>query len=147
MNFYNFVYLSLAIAIVFYFMGAGPLVQLYNQQGGGFLVLSCPEDTATYGNISGDYVNEPSQCEDTFFTQLVTILVVGGLGIVLALVLGYSAMYIIPLLILWVCINLFVFPFSFLMDPAMSDEIRIIVTVVINAMTGLALLNFIRGPT
>lgn len=149
MNFTNFAYLCVAIALVFYFMGAGPMVQLYNQQGGGFLKLSCPADTVTYGtvNATGTYTNESSQCQDTFFTQLVTILVIGGLGIVLSLVIGFSAMYIIPLLLLWICINLFVFPFSFLLDPAFPAEMLIPVTVIMNVLTGLALLNFIRGPT
>jgi hypothetical protein len=150
MNFTNFVYLSISIALVFYFMGAGPMVQLYNQQGGGFLKLSCPADNLAYGSISnatGTYTNPPSACTNTFFAQLSTVLLIGIGGIVAGILLGFSAMFIIPVMLLWAFITLFVFPFSFLLDPSMPPMIIIPLTVILNAITGLALLNFIRGPT
>lgn len=150
MNFTNFAYLCVSIALVFYFMGAGPMVQLYNQQGGGFLKLSCPSDTIAYGNITnatGTYTNPPSACSDTFFSQLSTVLLIGIGGIVAGILLGFSAMFIIPVMLLWAFITLFVFPFSFLLDPAFPEQMLIPVTVIINVLTGLALLNFIRGPT
>jgi len=155
MNFTNFAYLCLAIALVFYFMGAGPLVQVNmggyagGSSGTGFLKLSCPADTIAYGtiNATGTYTNEQSKCNDTFFTQLTTILLIGIGGIVVAWLLGFSAMYVIPLVILWAFVNLFVFPFSFLLDPAFPAEVVITITAILNVLMGLALLNFIRGPT
>jgi hypothetical protein len=155
MNFTNFAYLCLAIALVFYFMGAGPLVQVNmggyagGSAGTGFLKLSCPADTVAYGtiNTTGTYTNEASKCNDTFFTQLVIVLIVGGLGIGIGMLLGFSAMFVIPVVLAWAFINLFVFPFSFLLDPAFPAEVVIPVTAFLNVLTGLALLNFIRGPT
>lgn len=139
MRFAAYALLMICIGIVFYMLGlTEPMVSLYDSQG-GYLQLNCPED-------AGVLDNQPSQCGDTFFSIMVTTLSMGALGIVISALTGYSAIYIIPIILIYVFLNIFVFPFSVLLNPeVVPTEVAVILTVIINAISALGILSFIRG--
>lgn len=145
MRFAPYVILMLCISAIFYLMGlTQPLVSVYDTHSGQFLKLNCPADA----DPPSPYQNEDPECTDTFFSILMGVLTIGILGVVVSTLMGFSAMYIVPIILLYILVNFFVFPFSILLDTAaMPPEISVLLVVAINAISVLALLNFIRGGT
>jgi hypothetical protein len=93
-------------------------------------------------------VGGPLTCNDTFFGVLALLLVVGGFGIIVLTLAGFAAMYVIPAVMIFVFLNLFVFPMATLLNPALvAPELGIAFAVLMNMLTVLALFNFIRGAT
>jgi hypothetical protein len=123
-----------SISVVFYFLGFPPLLtRLFDTQGQfidiGVLLKTLFESIGT--------------------TSALTTL---GLSLATAVLLtyfsGFGAVYVLPLFLLVGFLNLFVFPVSFLLDPAnvaMPVELNIVLQVFFNILTALTIIDFIRG--
>jgi hypothetical protein len=137
-----------SMSLVLYFMGfSSPLLYLWNNQGAHALEPVC--DPATQLN-----------CQNTGVLNRLTMailpsgdLLIAGLialaitGLVASLLGGFSAMFIIPLLIVSAVAVYLVLPFSFIFSMAMPDEIRIPLFVFMNIITVIAFIDFVRGSS
>ena len=65
--------------------------------------------------------------------------------IILSLSVGYGAIYILPAVILWLFLNYFVFPLSFIFDATLDPMLKYVFFGFFNLITVLAVLTFIRG--
>jgi len=133
MRFEAYVIFMLCIATVFSMIGlTEPLYTLYDAQDGQFIKLNSPSDSS----------------EDNFFNILI-FGIAGAVGIVavaIALITGYSAMFIIPLVMVFLILNFFVFPFSTIFNtPGMPEIVGYLLVVFFNGITVLAVMSFIRG--
>ena len=129
-----------AISLVFYFLGftsiMGYMADNHEEQFGSlFMPLACEEGT------------ECDENDSALLNLIITAVSIGALGIVIALFTGYSAVYLVPILLLIAILNLIIFPISFIFDPAMSEFIKIPLVMFFNIMSILAIINFIRGST
>jgi hypothetical protein len=155
MRFADYALLLFSLALVFYFVGiTKPLVSLsgsvdYNGTNTTqYIKLNCDTDAKNYSPSSTGMVGGPLTCNDTFFGVLALLLVVGGFGIIVLTLAGFAAMYVIPAVMIFVFLNLFVFPMATLLNPALvAPELGIAFAVLMNMLTVLALFNFIRGAT
>jgi hypothetical protein len=155
MRFANYALLLFAMALVFYFVGiTKPLLSLsgsvdYNGTNTTqYLKVNCQTDADAYSPSSTEIAGGPLTCHDTFFGVLSLLLVAGGFGIVVLSLAGFSAMYVIPAVMLFVFLNLFVFPLNDLLNPALvAPELGISFAVLMNVLMVLAFFNFIRGAT
>jgi hypothetical protein len=130
----NYVMLMFAITVIFYFLGYPPLLlRLFDSQG-QFIDI-------------GTLLKR-------LFDSIATLSALATLGISLAAAVlltyfsGFGAIYILPLFLLVGFFNFFVFPVSFLLDPAnvaMPLEVNIILQVFFNVITILTIIDFIRG--
>lgn len=129
MRFVAYTILLFSIAVVLYYMGYGPIVDIFNQRGGSPISISCPSDNLF--------------CSDTTVIFGAIIFVILSAGAFVALISGFSSMYVVPLLILMAVLNFVIFPFNFIMSA--PSELSIPVIVLMNVLTVLAVINFVRG--
>lgn len=91
--------------------------------------------------------NTPSSSNISIMWLLFAILL--GAGVLAALLGGFSAMYIIPALIIIAIVNLVVMPYSFLFDPSIPESVFnflfIPLIAIFNIITVLAVIDFVRG--
>lgn len=135
-----YVSILFSITLIFYLGGFSPIgIQLLSMtsQGthGGIQKVASPGDLL-------DTVNPLSESKDILTMMMFTIIVSAG---VMSFILGFSAIYIIPLLILFSILNFFVFPLSAVLDMTMPVEIRVIIIFLYNVITIMACVTFIRG--
>lgn len=73
--------------------------------------------------------------------------IIGIAAVIWALMNGFAANYLIPLLILIAIIglNLFIFPLSFLMDMDAPTIIKVFIPAILNLLFVLAVMDFMRG--
>jgi hypothetical protein len=135
-----YVILTFSIGLVLYLLGYQSIgiMMLFGQQGGGFLDFGTILNVMTSSILNGGSGTGP--------------LAVIGLGLVAAaataLILGFSALFIIPIVMLIALLNFLVFPFSFLItapnDP-IASAFYIPFVVFMNILCVLALASFVRG--
>lgn len=129
-----------SVALSFYFLGFQPilLVMTEGQDGhnNGVIKLNCPSDDPNCA--SGENNN-------AFLFTVATMISVGIFGIALGLITGYSAMYIIPIIMLTVAIQYFILPFGTLFNLIENETIRTPVIFFFNMITVLAVIHFVRG--
>jgi hypothetical protein len=114
------------------------MMMLFNQQGNGFLDFNSILNIITSSILNGASGTGP--------------LAVIGLGLVAsaatAMILGFSALFVIPIVMLIALLNFLVFPLSFLVtapnDPVAS-AFYVPFVVFMNILCVLALASFIRG--
>jgi hypothetical protein len=157
MRFADYALLLFAMMVVFYFVGIQqPLIGVsqaadYSNTTAKttqYLKLNCVADAAAYSPSSTGIAGGALTCNDTFFGVLALLLVVGGFGILVLALAGFSAMYVIPAVMIFVFLNLFVFPLSSILNPALvAPELGYAFVALMNMLTVLALFNFIRGAT
>lgn len=156
MRFADYALLLFAMALVFYFVGiTKPLLSLsgsvdYNDTNTTqYLKVNCPADASAYSpHPSTPFTGGPLTCNDSFFGILALLLVVGGFGIIVLTLAGFAAMYVIPAVMIFVFLNLFVFPLSSILNPTLvAPELGYAFVALMNMLTVLALFNFIRGAT
>lgn len=154
-SFTAYVILLFCISLALYFVGyTSPLLQYYNcqgqnslsgtdiVQGSGHAIQNCPgvaNGTQSAG-IANAFINDTTGLILIGFVALIASGIISNL-----LGQGYSAIYIIPLLILMAVLNLVVFPMSFITQSAMPDILKIILIVFFNLLTVLAIISFVRG--
>jgi len=73
-----------------------------------------------------------------------------GIGAAIAavattLALGFGSVYVLPLALLVGVISFLVFPFNWIFIPELDVGIKVVVVVLFNTLTVLALVNFVRG--
>lgn len=80
---------------------------------------------------------------------LAILAIVGTAAAIWLLMQGFSANYLIPILMLGVMIalNFFFFPLNFLTDPSigMPTILKVLIAVILNTLFILAMMDFIRG--
>jgi len=141
MRFTAYVMLMICLSLVLFFMGGSPLVHIYNSEAGAngeFVQINNPCD------IDDTECNQ--QYEGALLQSFGSVIAAGALGVVLSLILGYSAMYVIPLVMILVILNFFVFPVSELFGTLSEfSYLYIPIVVIYNVLTVLAIAHFVRG--
>jgi hypothetical protein len=130
----NYIMLWLAIVLVFYFLGYPPgIINVLNTSytAGGYL------DIKTM--LTG------------FFDSIATPAGISALGInaaaavILTFLAGFGAIYIIPIFIFIVVVNIFAFPVSSIIVSTTPDIIKIPLLLFFNVLLLLTAITFIRG--
>lgn len=132
-----YVILLFSFSLVGYWLGYQPigisaLQDLYNRQGTG------PLDYVDVLRSIGTAMLDPN--------GPIGVLGIAALtGIAVALISGYAGLYVLPLLMLVVVLNIFIIPTSYIVSPLIPDLIKIPILVFLNLVIGLMLVQFIRG--
>ncbi len=145
MRYSSYVLFMLAITIVFYFLGYSSVNNILMQRGITFFSITCPpySDTSSETSASNPY---PLICPNTNGLIIIAsfILAISFIG-VLTFLSGFSAVYVVAMVLLAVSVNFFVFPISSgIFDPN-SSIISTILVVIFNTLLVLAVLDFVRG--
>lgn len=140
MKFSTYIWFLFAVCLVLYYLQYYPMVVYFADNGQSIVNIECAE---------GDQFCQNEARAEFYRTSTVfgaMLLVIAGAGIALvALITGYSAIYIIPLLILMAILNFVVFPLGFVLDPTIPEFLKYPIAVFFNLMTVLATVSFIRG--
>ncbi|MDD3906561.1 MAG: hypothetical protein PHS46_08610 [Candidatus Omnitrophica bacterium] len=128
-----YILLMFSITVVFYMMG-------YNSVALNALYAAQSGDTFDIATFLGHLAEGALAPQNAIGTVLALIA-----GAAATLIAGYAAIYIIPLAFLLMFLNLVVYPFSFVLDPAMPDMIKVPLVVFFNLLSIMAVLSFIRG--
>lgn len=137
MRFVAYVMLLFCVSLMLYFMGYRPIIDLFNAKGSGILAISCPVDPSNPTAI-------PICTNQDYVMGAVFLFILGATGLV-ALMSGFAALYVIPMLLLMAVLNFFIFPLNFIFGA--PELLRIPVLAFYNIITVLAAMNFIRGGT
>jgi len=142
-----YIMILFSLSLVFYFLGyQSPLLQTLNNQG-------CTQAEIDAAEASGESLNCALSVESfvrvlasnmTSDNALAAILGIAVIGAA-ALLTGFGAIYIIPLMMLLAFLNFVVFPISFIFDPALPAIIKFPFVVFFNLLTILAIVSFTRG--
>jgi len=129
-----YVLLMFAVSAVFYFLGYKPIAleSVYSNQGGDTFTESDIFSKLTEGALSPG-------------TSLAAVVAAIAIAFAATLVAGYAAIYIIPIAILILLFNYLIFPFSFVLDPATPDIIKLPVVALMNILMIMSFLSFARG--
>lgn len=143
-----YVFLIFSINLALYAAGFQPLIiALFTQQGGSFDVNGNPVGGVLDASTILSVITNPILNAGDTTGPLAVI----GLGLIAAgltaLILGFSALFIIPIVILIGLLNLLIFPFSFMTAPndPISSAFYIPFVVAMNILCVLALTSFVRG--
>lgn len=142
-----YIMLLFSLSLVFYFLGyQSPLMQTLNNQG-------CTQAEIDAAEAAGESLNcvlsmesflrvlASNMTSDNALAAVLGIAVIGAA----ALLTGFGAIYIIPLMMLLAFLNYVVFPLSFVFDPTMPGMIKYPLVVFFNILTILPIVSFIRG--
>lgn len=138
MRFGAYILFMFSIVLVFYLMGykSAAMTELYNQQA---------DVSAADGSIDIPLFLA-GMAESALAPQnFISLVIIAIAAAATTLILGYAAIYIIPIAMLIFIMNYVVFPFAFILDPSTPDMIRIPVTVFLNLITMMGILSFVRG--
>ncbi len=149
MRFFAYAILLFSISAAFYFMGyepgifaimgANPQAVLPSVNG-----LDCSVNTNLPACVAQSENNAtPGSPNYTLIGEL--ILVVLAASIFSALVGGFAAVYIIPLVFVFVIYNLMILPANFVFDASLPEMIRVPILALLNILCAAAVVNFIRG--
>lgn len=126
-----------SISLVLYLMGYSSLIintyaeHAKESSSSGFLEIS---DVL---RIMANAVLSPSGLQ---------LLLIGAVAALSSLLLGgFGSMYIVPMMLLLSILNLFVFPFSFIVSASIPSYVSIPLVVFINLLTLLCITTFVRG--
>jgi hypothetical protein len=150
MRFAAWVFFTVSISLVLYMMGYTPVAGPFATGGGGVFLASANNTVAPTQciDIPGS-AGCPEAKGDAGGISSITYLLMAGLvatAVIFVLFFAnFSAIYIIPLIIMGVLVNFFIIPWSFIMGAPI--EIQTAGMVIFNIMTLLAMINFVRGPT
>jgi hypothetical protein len=148
MRFSAYVLFLLAISIPMYMFGETNMVGYFTSNktislnntnttyslGNSTLPMTCP---------SGDIYCQGTQDQPSLLWGFIAVLLAAA--ILTIFLQGFAAVYIIPALFLVTFINVVVLPYSFIFDPAMPDLIKMPLVALLNIITVLAVVDFIRG--
>jgi len=149
MKFAAWLFLTVSMALILYYLGYTPIIPLIEGGDNGKFLANANNSVviSQCSNLS------MSGCEQIpvrgnggatiSFTNLAIWGLIGAVGLFAAYIVGFSAIYIIPLAILGILVNFFIFPWSFIINT----PFEIPGMVIFNVITLLAVLNFVRGPT
>jgi hypothetical protein len=124
----------LGISIMLYLMGYQPIISQFESKG----VLE-----PAIGTASLDSSGNPVSSSNTGYLTGLIIAGCIGLSWLIVALLGYSAFFIIPIIILTVFLDFFIFPTGFL--TSLPGQWPFIGVIFFNAMKILAVMNFVRG--
>lgn len=129
MRFPAYIILMFGISLSLYFLGYQPIAVQMLAQGSSPVKINC-EGTAI--------------CEDqTVIIGSIFFFLIAAAALI-TLVTGFSAIYVIPIFILLAVLNFFVLPMNFMMSVT-EPLIKYPVLALLNTLTVLAVINFIRG--
>lgn len=130
MRFSAYILLIFCISMSLYFIGYDNIISHFQEKGHSPIILNCQED-------------DPF-CNDNTVIIGSIIATIGLATAIATLVSGYSAIYILPIILLLGILNFVVFPLDFLMsieDPL----IRFPVLGLFNLLLIISFLDFVRG--
>jgi len=135
-----------SFATVLYFLGQQPaLLYIWNNQGKTEITGMCDmQKNPTDCNKHPGFLN---QMLDQFTSSggIASLIAIGAAAIGATFLAGFAAVYILPIFILLVILNLLIVPFSLIFDPAIDNFIRVPLLVFLNILQVLALVSFVRG--
>ena len=141
-----FVIMMFSISLVMYFMGfQSPILYLWNNQGGTYMQPQCvaTNNSACLQSGAANIVgNALVPGGDTILAGLTGLALV---GVVASLLGGFSAVYILPLLIVSAVLGYLILPVSMLFSLAMPDVVRIPLIVLYNILVVITVVGFVRG--
>jgi len=135
MRFGAYIMLLFSINLIFYAMGyhSYGIAQVFSAQGSNWLTMD--------GIITGltNAILNPSPA-------ILTVMAGITIAAIASLLLGFSAIYIIPLVMLFALLNYFAFPLSIIdaHDP-MLGTFGMVIVVFLNLLSLLAITSFVRG--
>jgi hypothetical protein len=142
-------YLAILIGInlVFYLAGYTPIGnQLVNQVITEDGSIDLWKITSSGDNYAGNTL-EPKTEEAQSSIVGIMMMGIGVSFIILSLVIGFSALYVIPLVFVFAVVYLFIFPMSWILDPSMPEALIVIIAFLYNYLTFMAVLTFVRGQS
>jgi hypothetical protein len=150
MRFAAWVFFTVSISLVLYMMGYTPVAGPFATGNSGEFLASGNNTVVPTQCIDPSDPNcQPISGTNGFNILSPTGLLITGLvaasAIFVLFFANFSAIYIIPLVILGLLVNFFIIPWSFIMGAPI--EIQTAGMVIFNIMTLLAMINFVRGPT
>jgi hypothetical protein len=137
-------YLALlfSISLVFYLMGFPTVASIVAESGSSPLSIMGVGDS---DEVINDISTNSGSSQNTILGVIFGGTVFIAVGI-LSLILGFSAIYIIPLLILIGMLNYFVFPIGIIFASAeMPEVLSVSILFFYNFITVMAIITFVRG--
>ena len=137
-------YLALlfSISLVFFLMGFPSVAQQVEANGGNPLTIM---GVGNSSDVVNDIRNNSGSSEGSIMGVIFGATVFMAVGI-LSFILGFSAIYIIPLLILIGMLNYFVFPIGMIFSSAQIPEVlSVSILFFYNFITVMAIVTFVRG--
>lgn len=137
-------YLALlfSISLVFYLMGFPSVASMVEAKGGDLFTIIGVGDS---DDVINDISTNSGSSQNTILGVIFGGTVFMAVGI-LSLILGFSAIYIIPLLILIGALNYFVFPIGVIFaDTQMPAVLSVSIIFFFNFITVMAIITFVRG--
>ena len=136
MRFFAYVILIFAICTSMYYLGYTPV----GYEAIGAKPVKIDPNCEINASLP-QCVNQDENKASVIGTILVVVL---AISIFSALILGYSAIYVIPIFILYAVVNFFVLPTDFMMGVDVP-LIKYPVLGLLNILCASAVVNFIRG--
>ena|SRR3990167_5528803 len=138
MAFSTYLYIMMGISIAFWFFGYPPAAySLLTQSGINIETGEAVPIADTMINGIRNLFSDPLFLA-AIGIPLVLSVFIGGSG-------GQSVYFVIPLLMLTVFMNIFIFPTSFIFNQDMPVILRAIFNLFLNSMLMMSIIEFIRG--
>lgn len=115
-------------------MGYQPIISVMSEKGSSILNIACTGESTPL---------EVLQCQDQHVVVGATMFWLLLAGVLATLLTGFSAMYVIPIIILIAVLEFFMFPLSFLFS--LPDLLLHPILAFFNIITALSVINFVRG--
>lgn len=134
-----------ALTIVLTILGAPTVISQLNgsASGGGKVVpITCKANDQTCLQLN------PTSFVSASNNWLLgaMLVVLAAAGILANLLLGFSAIYVLPIVIIIALMNFFVLPYGIFINPAIIDpSLGIIIIFLLNVFQALAVADFVRG--
>lgn len=140
MKFFNYIILIFCITAFLYWMNYTSAVIVFMERGSSTVSIECADGDQFCSNTENAEIYKRT----SVLGAILIMISAAGIALV-ALISGYSALYIIPAIILIAILNFVVFPMSFVLDPAIPEIIAYPLAVLFNILTVVAAVAFVRG--
>jgi hypothetical protein len=136
MRFATYILLIFCMSVVAYWMGVtSPFWAAWEQQG---------EEAMGFESVMKVILGSITVNADVISAALLALVVT---AIATSLLGGFSATFVVPLLLLLAVAQYFILPISFLFDLTIPIQMRAPLIFLLNMMMVLAIMDFIRGKT
>jgi membrane-bound ClpP family serine protease len=137
------------MTLILYFIGSPTvLTQLQSSSSWGAPVdTTCKPilDPATNQTVSDPFCRSTQNSNNNSVLGLM-LLIIGAAGILAGLLLGFSAIYVMAIVILIGIMNFFVFPYGIFINTAiLPPELGLPLLFFFNVLTVLGISDFVRG--
>jgi hypothetical protein len=151
MRFSAYVLFMLAISLPLYYLGYSNVMNEFTtpkaMNANGTSNISFVNQSIPITCPTGDpycQQQQQNQTQPSLYLPFLTLLL-GGAAVLVILLSGFSAMYVVPALILVAILNFVILPYGFVMDQSIPTIISYPLAFILNTVTILAVVDFIRG--